>query len=351
MESDETEEFEDGEDADEAEETEERHNPEDILFEGEDIGYNAPDWLTDLLRERGELIDECERLGVDPYEVLPSCEDLHDGFQYVEFLGAEVDTAGYDGAAPGAGGWHRVVLLAKKDIPAAIRKGEEELQEGVRRMRLLYLRSKGFADLETDELEAIVGKLGPLDEAARGAEQREVDQLRETLEEAQRTIARLEKEAEEAADRAEEAGTEGASEDLRDNRETWRSLGLWPMGPLAWLSDGSVAYLHNFLDGCLSQHAFWHGVVEELRSAGIKVHAVDCRNGKVLAHSPASGIDYGHRVSLDESGSSWPTWNGAWRFALGDPKWTRLTLPPELGWLRDRLRDRLGVKATLAKKA
>lgn len=335
----------------ELEEEEDPVNPEDILFEGEEMGSSAPGWLSELISKRDELIDECERLEVDPHEVLTSCKELHDPFEYLETLGAEVRRNSFDGAAPGAGGWYRRVILPKADIPAAIEAGEAELEEATRRLRLQYLRSKGFADLHTEDLEAVVDAIGPLDEAARKAEEREVKRLREELESAQEQVAKLEEALDEAEARQKESRLEATTKDLRDSRETWSDLGLWPVGPLAWLRDGSVAYLSRFLDGQIENHDFWSKVVDELRAAGAKVHAVDCSHGKVLAHSPFSGVDFGHRVSLDETDGSWPTWNEAWRFALDEAKWTRLSLPPELGWLRDRLRDQHGIKATLTKKA
>lgn len=335
----------------EPEDEEDPVNPEDILFEGEEMGSSAPGWLTELISKRQELIDECERLDVDPHEALNSCKELHDPFEYAEFLGAEVRCSSFGGAAPGGGGWYRMVILPKAEIPAAIEAGEEELQEATRRMRLLFLRGKGFADLETEELEAVVDDIGPLDEAARKAEEREVKTLRRELKSAQRTVADLEKALAEVSKEEREARRAAGSSDLRVSRETWRRLGLWPIGPLAWLEDGSVAYLHNFLDGCISQHTFWHGVVEDLHAAGVKVRGLDCKNSRVLAHSPASGISYGYRVRTDDKSGAGPSWDHAWRFALSEGESTRLTLPPELEWLKNRLRSELGIDATLTTEA
>lgn len=348
---DEPEEIEDEDHEEDYEEEEDPVNPEDVLLEGEELGSNAPGWLRELISKRDELIDECERLEVDPHEVLTSCKELRDPFEYLESLGADVRCNSFDGAAPGGGGWYRRVILPKAQIPAAIKAGEEELREATRRMRLLYLQGKGFADLETEDLEAVVDKIGPLDEAARTAEERKVRTLREELEEAQCQIAKLEEALEEVREEKREARETAGSDDLAVSRETWRRLGLWPIGPLAWLEDGSVAYLHNFLDGCLSQHAFWYGVVEDLHAAGVKVRGLDCKNSRILAHSPASGISYGYRVSLDETKGAGLSWNHAWRFALSEGEHTRISLPSELGWLRDRLQDQLGIKATLTPKA
>ena len=336
------------EDAEEEEESDEDDEDSDSIFDDpdylvvgsdEELCGNLPDWVESIILDRKSLIQDLEKLDLDPSDYI-TVPDEHDNGELRDFLdelGFSIDSQFID---RGPGSSHdSVVYIKKSDIPALEAREAKELYDAkryaIRGVKSRLRKSFSGPRIKNADLQAEIDRLIAVSRA-NDTEWREkaekIDELEEEIKEFSEHLSdrdnrikflgeklkKTEKKLESAADRLddEERRTENWMEKVRDQADLY---GAWAAaleaefsivikGPVLYLPDGKVYVIKEAYRRRLSDQEHGADLIESIK--------------KTVPSAEWITFKPNHRLGMTSTGE--PDWERANWFLAGRVAWSQI---------------------------